>query len=140
MNYTISMKLPRRSPNCCKCEKRFEPGSIYFSQVKEEERSDYCSDCWQPAGEFWQGKLPPKRERSPDEKALSLFRKKEEFRGLLALYLERRKELALRPQLSSKEGRCYEVLETGELFHVPVVPIKKEALVEVSELLESAAE
>ena len=130
------MKLPRRSSSCQKCQKSFGPGSSYISQVKDEKRSDFCETCWPKEGEFWQGKIPVRKERSPDEKALNLFRNREDFRYLLALYLERRKEVAHRPQLSQKEKRCYEVLETGELFYVPIGIVKQEAIDEVAHVLD----
>ena len=129
------MKLPRRSTSCEACEESFEPGSVYFSRIDGEMRHDFCPSCWEPQGEFWQGKIPLLKERSRDEKALNLFRKREDFRYLLALYLERRKELAHRPQLSKKDKRCYEVLQTGELFYVPIGIVKQEVIDEVAAVL-----
>jgi len=103
----------------------------------DEERRDFCGDCWEPKGKFWQGKIPLRKERSPDEKALNLFRKREDFRYILALYLVRRKELAERSQLSKKGKRCYEVLETGELLYVPIGIVKQEAIDEVAAVLDA---
>ncbi|MCH9609955.1 MAG: hypothetical protein S4CHLAM81_12530 [Chlamydiales bacterium] len=130
------MKLPRRCANCSKCEKKFDFGDTYFSQVEGEQRRDFCENCSKPVGEFWQGKIPPKKERSYDERAINLFRKREDFRYLLALYLERRREIAYRAQLSKKGLRCYELLETGELFYVPIGTVKKEAIDEVAKVLD----
>ncbi len=131
------MKLPRRSSTCKKCQKSFDFGDSYISQVVEEERSDYCLVCWEKTGPFWQGKIPLRAGRSPDEKALQLFRNREEFRYLLALYLERRKELAHRPQLSKKDMQCYELLETGELFHVAMGSVQQEVIDELAAVLEN---
>lgn len=133
MDYNLlsKMHLPRRSSSCLSCKKKFNSGDSYLSQIKGENRYDYCPDCWDGSGEFWQGKIPLKKERLPDEKALQLFRSKKSFRPLLALYLESRKELVLRAQLSTKAMKCYELLATGELFEVPMAPIRQEELEEI---------
>ena len=131
------MKIPKRARRCCSCKTEFEPGSSYFSSVKGEERNDFCLDCFKEEGIFWRGKIPLNVEHKKDERALKLFRERPEFRLLLALYLERCKELASRPQLSSKEKRCYELLETGELFHVPVGRVQPRMVEEVTALIDA---
>ncbi|MFN0065559.1 MAG: hypothetical protein ACKVOH_04910 [Chlamydiales bacterium] len=144
------LKIPRRNKRCCQNAEPFLPGSTYISKILNgEERKDYCPACWEKVeekGQFWVGKISEKRDLSPDKKALALFstlvetRDKPPLLFLLALYLERNKELIRRPQLSGREERCYEVMESGELVFVPVLLVspqeEAETLQELSHLFE----
>jgi len=138
------IEIPSRSALCAGCGARFEPCAHYTSVLHEEKeavlsRQDFCTACRAKAEEkrgvtSWKGRVPEKIvEEDPfqsrDEKALALLKESatEEEQGerqqeafILALYLARKRQLALRKELERKGERIflYEVVETEEMIPV----------------------
>jgi hypothetical protein len=149
--------VPRRTSQCVCGKKPFQSGDRYVSFLKMTEkgwvRKDYCEMCWKnsqgtdPEGLIWKGKIPLKRQKimTADEKANHLFRtlvneKSEDLENqkltfVLALYLERKKELVARGVLKNKS--CFEHVESGEVFALDRVQLSQEEFDKtVSSLLE----
>jgi len=137
----LIIKIPVRAACCSQKKEPFVPNSEMISYIKfhdeEAVREDYCMECWnqveeekkRAGGSFWRVKISPKKKERifHDQESLALFRKlqgassseEQKLLYLLALYLERRKQLVRRPlQGTSKAVRYYEIVETGELFAV----------------------
>jgi hypothetical protein len=115
------MQLPRRQARCILEGELFEQGSEYISLLDfSGNRKDYCPACWQKVvkpldGHFWRGKVPHKQEKTQvDEKALTLFSeiKEPKLRFVLALYLQRKRQLIRRTKT------LFEIPDTGELFDI----------------------
>lgn len=145
----ILIDIPRRSRNCVKGQEPFSPGSLYYSRLvpaKEGEysREDFCPECWKTeesessheAGKVhWKGLVPKKtaleKKADSQEKALEALKnaldgpeeedKKEAL--LIALFLQRKKVLISRGELSKKGAVrfLFEVAETEEMIAVPKV-------------------
>lgn len=136
----LSSHLPNRASHCIGAKEPFVSGSEYISYVefaeRETRREDYCPSCWKKVtkekGMFWKGKIPIKKEKplSVDEKALKMLREQcnaqqnEELLYLLALYLERRKQLVKR--LDHKGKVTFEIPFSGETFVIAKVPLSQE--------------
>lgn len=140
--------LPRRSAHCSHGNEAFLPDSEYFSFLvmneKGWQREDFCPACWAKVkgkkklseGVEWKGKIPRKKEKmaTPDERASSLFLELHNSQDLdnqklayvLALYLERKKQLAHRGTLKNK--LCFENQESGETFAIDRLSLSKEEL------------
>lgn len=125
--------VPRRTSCCSSCKAVFKPGSSYVSHVEPKEekwiRIDLCDPCFEKIKErqdkyFWHGKLAEKKvlkNVTKNEKAFLLLREllemKEESQKktcfLLALYLNRKKQLHLR----EVKGLCiFTIPDTQEEF------------------------
>lgn len=139
--------IPRRSQLCCKHRGPLSPGSEYISVLVEEGenlvRRDYCLACFEsekrPSESHWRGKIPLKPEKKRDPEAVALFRELVAERNdparlfLLALYLERKKELVRRPEVKEKNKALlyFELLETGEIFSIQSTPLTPHAGVQL---------
>ncbi|MFA6915306.1 MAG: hypothetical protein WC222_02835 [Parachlamydiales bacterium] len=151
--------IPRRNARCVGCHQLFNPEQTYYSSILEQldgtvTRQDHCTACRTSGAECdvaWQGKIPPSatafvNEAARCEKALELLRtftqsedpeeKNQAF--VLALYLERRKQIVLRKEIwegTKVATLLYEYLETGEMLHVPKVALDKIDLTLVAQQL-----
>ena len=139
------MKMISRRLNHCALEGEvFKPGSEYFSYLDiDGNRRDYCPTCWEKMqkpeeGSFWRGKIPPKKEKflQPDKRALAYFRQLDDlkYRFVLALYLQRKKQLARRTQT------VYEIPQTGEVFEVEEISISSEEGARIAEYIHKQIE
>jgi len=144
----FQIDIPKGANCCSKGNEPLEPGAQYHSVLSDGEgeetlRHDYCVACWTaleqaPEGHtHWIGKVPAKKEkREPlnrDDQAFELLRcaldsaepeaKSEAF--VLALYLARRRILAMRKEKASDEGslQLYEVMASGEMLAVPRIDL-----------------
>lgn len=130
-------KIPRRSTHCVLGGELFTPGTEYMSQLIATEngwqRADYCLTCWEKTpkkkeGAYWRGRIPAKKEKkkTPDERALELFRKEEDPKllSVLALYLQRRDQIIRRSE--EKKRLLFEIPETGEIIPVPKMHLSPE--------------
>lgn len=151
--------IPRRNVRCSGCQQLFNPEQNYCSSILEQVdgaiiRQDHCMDCKPEkttCDVAWQGKIPSSatslvNEAARCEKALELLRnfthsedpeeKNQAF--VLALYLERRKQIVLRKEIwegTKVATLLYEYLETGEMLHVPKVALDKLDLTLVAQQL-----
>lgn len=151
--------VPRRSSQCHQGCESFVPGSEYFSFLVLGEqgwqREDYCSDCWREVeekkkkieGVEWHGKIPKKKTKtiSRDEKAHLLFKDTyhekvdEKVTYVLALYLERKKQLQRRTGVKNK--LCFENPDSGETFLIEKLLLAPEELDQIiSKLLDKLNE
>lgn len=140
--------IPRRANRCQECRELFAPGTNYYSSLLETvekavQRADFCALCWKPENHprdlFWQGKTPNAaaaivNDAERCEKALELLRSyatsddltEKSQAYVLVLFLERRKQVALRKELwegSLVAALLYEVLESGEMLVVPKIAL-----------------
>ncbi len=144
----LNTLMPRRTTHCVRGNEPFVPDSEYFSFLvfgeKGWEREDFCAKCWEcvkeekekAEGIVWRGKIPPKKTKvlSPDEKAMSLFRElsmaqtldEQKLAFVLALYLERKKELHARGQMKNKI--CFEMPQSGEVFALDKIQLSKDEI------------
>lgn len=141
----LKTNIPRRSSHCAIQKEPFEPGSDYISYLYEVLRIDFCPTCWEKheeskkkeGGHFWRGKIPLKKEKpsSSDEKMLTFFRetfaeqKNPKVLYVLALYLQRKKQLMLLPSMQQQESLLFELMETGETFSVVPFSLKDEEMI-----------
>lgn len=146
MKSFFQIEIPKRAKTCFKGQEPLMPEMDYFSTLVHDaenvqvQRFDYCLKCWeesvrdetlQQARSHWKSKVQPKREvivtaQNRDERVLELLqetleRPSEEDGGesfVLALYLARRRLIALRQEVLQKEGTflLYEVYETEEML------------------------
>ncbi|MDF2577964.1 MAG: hypothetical protein K0S74_1448 [Chlamydiales bacterium] len=145
------LKIPTRSSACYQCKQAFDAGNDYFSllvpQDEGYDRKDLCMTCWpqlgpQPAGSYWKGIIPAKKSKektlSKDQKALQLLKTQMQQEGIdpclpffIALYLERRKQIVWRRELSPKQQivRYYEIAETGEMLVIKKAELTATSLV-----------
>lgn len=139
--------LPKRLSHCVSDGEAFLEGSEYISFLSfDGERRDYCPSCWEKIerqkGLIWRGKIPLKKEKrvDPDEKALSCFRllKDPKYRFVLAIYLQRKKQLVQRTKT------LFEIPETGEIFEVEplVIPVEESMTIaeEIHHIIETGLE
>lgn len=138
MRLPFVLEIPRRSSVCSVGGEAFTPGTPYISalhlEAKEQiVRRDFCLHCWnqntqkQEAGTYWKGSVPLKEEEkkqnlAKEEKALILLKEaiqtgNQEEAFVLALYLTRKKQLAMRKEID--QTQLYEVLATEEMLAVP---------------------
>jgi len=145
MNRTF--EIPRRSVECKLCALKLTAGDYYYSFLDSltavPERHDFCMSCWEKEGKeragshgFWKARSAMKSPPVPPSKrkamrALSLLK---EYTGaplceaeqfILALYLARKKVLALRSEISAERGiyQYYEVVETSEMIPVKAIEL-----------------
>lgn len=136
--------IPRRAFCCALGNESFEPGSKYISHLSSDgkERKDFCPSCWlqseeykkKEKGHFWRGKIPKKIEKTDasEEKTLHLFREvyqtgmNPKLLYVLALYLQRRKQLMLLPSGKKMDSLVFELMETGETFSLKPFSLKEE--------------
>jgi len=120
--------VPRRSTKCVECKTTLEAYTTYLAFDEESDgwlRYDYCKACWEAGkkqGCTWTGTVPPPAQPTPDDEALHLLLQESDpkVRFVLALYLERTKALAKRPELQKKDHLFYEIPHSGEI--VEIVP------------------
>ena len=156
----ISTSIPRRARSCSQCKQSFSSGSSYFSMLSSDPeqgflREDCCSACWSERVKnldttitsHWKGVIPEAVESTHQGQgfaALSNVERISELRTslegvdkttkqrafLLALYLERCKQLSLKKVLQGKLGpvRFYQDPLTEESFavEVPLPPTEEE--------------
>lgn len=137
--------IPRRAFCCYHDKISFKEGSeIYSTLYKEKQgwvRTDYCKKCWdeykteflKKADTFWKQCLPQKEKKRPhlNRNALQLFEELAEKEGeadlkkrfVLALYLERKKQIALRGQDQMGQVLFFEILQTGQIEKVQAMLI-----------------
>jgi hypothetical protein len=149
--------IPKRARICKQCEQAFAPGVGYHSVLGDGEeegdtvRSDFCDSCWEavhdgiPHHTKWRGVMPKKKEKLPplnrDDQAFALLREALESDDsssrdeafVLALYLQRRKVLALRDTVTNEDGAysLYEVHDTGVVVSVPKASLTDLAVTEI---------
>lgn len=139
--------IPRRHAHCAWSQEIIPPGNEVYSLLIEEEeqfvREDYSSEGWEQAGRercaqvqgiHWKGRVPEKKEKPQlpqdrDERALHLLKERvtqvdpfaQEEAFFLALYLLRRRRLALRQEIvqGGVPLSLYEVMDTEEMVTVP---------------------
>lgn len=160
------IEIPKRAQTCCKCQTPFKGGEEYQTALFEGaqdvpfERCDFCLPCFQKNVKenadslplsTWKSVVPMKKEESPlpkqkDDRAMYLLKEalakndeqsiEEAF--ILALYLARKRILAMRQEVpleNQRKGLVYEVLETEEMLCVPKVPLNELAIEKVQEEL-----
>lgn len=138
--------IPRRSSCCAVGREPLMPGSDYISYLSFDGalRRDVCLACWEKIeesqkkreGHFWRGKIPSKMERPDpfDVKALKLFRdtfqaeQNPQVLFVLALYLQRRKQLILLSSTKKSQESLFELIETGEVFALKTFHLKEEEM------------
>lgn len=139
------VSLPARCSHCSCGKEPLSSGLNYVSYMNESQREDYCLACWEKIqnekktleGAYWKGKVAPKKQKSTtaDEKALTLFQQEygkenREVLYVLALYLERRKQLIKR----GKER--FEIPLTGALYTVEEVSVTQEVIDKILRILD----
>jgi hypothetical protein len=125
--------LPKRSNACADCNRAFDFNGEYISYLPEEGwiRKDYCLFCWEKiatakSGVYWKAHMLQKSQKKIpiDEKAFLLFKElildngdaKKSF--VLALYLERRKQMIRRAENKKTSKIYYEIPQTGEVVEI----------------------
>lgn len=146
MKPIIHYDIPRRSNACSQGQEPLKPGMTYHTMLEESPegeivRKDYCIECWNSeklSGTVnWKSSVPkpPKPAITPaarDESSLMLLKGGEcqpEEAFVLALYLSRRKKIALRKE--TRERNYYEVLATEEIITVSKVPLDQLSISEI---------
>lgn len=146
----FKIHIPRRHNKCLNCSKKIEGGneyhSVLFEQGEEEfAREDFCPECWVKVNEtekmkqactHWKSTVPikPSEDESSKnriEKALELLKagiegEDHEKNLILAMFLQRKKIIILRQELTREDGSqylLYEVNGTEEMIPVPKVSI-----------------
>lgn len=150
-NRYSQVEIPKRGGVCQKGGEAFSPGMEYCSALYHDMengvlRRDYCLECWKSHAELeaqsittWRSivvaALPEKDDYSKlkrDSRIQTLLKassdKEEDLaeRFILALYLQRRKKLILRSEISNELNQpilLYEDPETEEM-----IPIQKVSL------------
>lgn len=138
--------IPSRSQSCVIKGELFVPGMEYFSELLEDPngkwlRKDYCVSCWQKkeSGEIYWKSSVPTHAKKPQEnpeihaemiqalKELIEAKQEEEKAFMLALFLARKRKLALRKEMeeNGKTLQLYEILETEEMVPVVFVPLSE---------------
>ncbi len=128
-----NITIPRRQHTCSACQAPLTHDSLYYSRLQwnddQPAREDFCHQCWQSTttkGCFWKGTVlaqddTKKQARlTQNEEAIqqlhdALLSQYHHDAFILALYLERRKILALRQEISrsSHTIRIYEHPPSG---------------------------
>jgi len=143
MRVVFQIDIPRRGATCTKGQESFLPLTEYYSVLVDRGdkgfiREDYCPACWKtvtPAGTYWKSVVPASagKELAPslnrEQKALEHLKDALQRGGeqdlqeafILSLFLARRRWLALRKDLASKQ--IYELLATEEFITVPKVQL-----------------
>lgn len=143
------IQIPKRSSTCSIGLEPFEPGVVYFSLLKENEKSeverkDFCSACWENTHEkhaqsikYWKSKVVKKNVNAPpptkNAQILQMLKSSIELEEnveesfVLALYLARMKVLILRKEMRDKDSilQVYEVAQTEEILVVKKIEISK---------------
>lgn len=162
------LEIPKRAAECHQGKELFQPKEKYHSlllKVDEEDfcRRDFCLKCWEEVMKkalpeetvtSWQGTVPAALEKkdeflSRDEKALSLLKEKitdettenRQQAFILALYLARKRHLALRKEITLKDGLqalLYEVAETEEMLCVRKLDLPHLEIENIQKALASA--
>lgn len=146
----FQIHIPRRHQKCQEGGEKIEAGMDYHSVLFEEgedayRRTDFCPACWdtidrdrllKEACTHWKSSVPKKE--SVDERTLNRIERalellKEGIEGdepektlILAMFLQRKKVLILRQELTREDGSVYmlyEVNGTEEMLPVPKVSI-----------------
>lgn len=143
MKSLFQVELPRRAPVCAKGNEPLLPQMDYYSTlIKDEEkgfvRQDFCPACWEmfvkqeavkQGHSYWKSKVLPKKPlvitaQNRDERVFELLKESlasEELAAecfVLALYLARRRLIALRQEIKQEDGIAllYEVYDTEEML------------------------
>ena len=148
MKSLFQIEIPRRSNSCSKGFETLQPGMDYYSVLHEDEvlglkRQDFCPTCWEASGReealttgktHWKSKVSTKKDDkflslNRDERVLELLRETLQHNHedaltegfVLALYLARKRIIALRQELKQEDGsyvNLYEILATEEMICV----------------------
>ncbi len=146
MKQLLIYEIPRRSSTCWAGQESFKPGMTYHTVLEEAQegaflRKDYCIQCWESEqkqkGVHWKSSIPkpskiPMTNAARDERALEIFKRKQitpEETFVLALYLQRRKKIALRRELVEKS--VYEILDTEEIVVIDKIPLTHLAIEQI---------
>lgn len=153
MNQTLvfQMTIPRRASHCAGNGELLTPGMDYYSMLCNSEheggfhRYDYCPECWKQVDKegsisSWKSTVPKRKDlleqpKQRDARALCLLKealehsedpqaREEAF--ILALYLQRRRRLVVRQEITDASGQVstlYEAPESEEMFCVPKLPL-----------------
>lgn len=145
------VQLPARCSHCSCGKEPLLSGLTYVSYMNDNQREDFCLVCWEKIqkekktleGSYWKAKVAPKKQKvlSKDEKALAFFQQEYESENhqllyVLALYLERRKQLIKKSD--SKGKVSFEAVSTGELFQVKKVAVTQEAIDKILTILDES--
>jgi hypothetical protein len=163
---SFAMTIPKRGTHCVKGGELLSAGTEYHSILVEEgsgeiQRQDYCDLCWKEVGmaaseqarSSWRSRVPSRKEvldktalLDRDARALHILREildsptvadlEEAF--VLALYLARRRQIALRGQLAMADGgqaQLYEVVATEEMLTVRRVALSQLQIERIQEKL-----
>lgn len=142
------LEIPKRGPHCFRGSEAFQPKEKYHSLLLEGEegqfcRQDFCLKCWEAVSAeeapeamvtSWQGTVPAEIEKvdeflSRDQKAMALLKEmiaedtpeNRQYGFILALYLARKRHIAMRKEITLNDGQkalLYEVMETEEMLCV----------------------
>ncbi len=152
----FSLVIPRRSANCTRCAASLEPGTTVYSFVDGDDeafqRFDLCPTCWKGESDsrsHWRAQVPQKKPSlrdlflNRDERALSWFRTlgadQVAKRFVLALYLARRKRIALRKEVT-KKGTLFQIYESADSEETFTVVRPELSVLEVSTLQKEIAD
>lgn len=164
--YTFQIEIPRRAACCLKGQEEFQPGMEFYSILIEGEekgryqRHDYCAPCWNLIDvqtrypqlvSHWKSRVPAKKlvdelPKQRDARVLALLKeailhdRSHDEAFVLALYLARKRLIALRQEMTlpdGKPGSLYEVLETEDMLCVPRMRLSE---LEVEKIQHSLAE
>lgn len=153
MRHYFNIDIPKRHSQCSHAEEKLVPGKEMFSAIFEEEerfvRKDFCSQCWEElrndakmeeAITTWKSLVPDKREAKDifldrDDKALALLNqfaeseKQEEVEQamILALYLNRKRKLYQRKEITNEKGETtllFEAARTQEVIAVKKIDLQ----------------
>ncbi|MCB1181437.1 MAG: hypothetical protein KDK55_05410 [Chlamydiia bacterium] len=138
MQENLDIFLPGRS-NCCHVDQiPFNEGDEIVSFLDDElNRIDCCKDCWGKKTNkgkiFWKWIIPKKKTKipPPDFQALEYFKnycEEEDLsslkkRFILAMYLERKKQMVLRKKDKKTHTLYFEILSSGQISVVKEVAI-----------------
>ncbi len=146
MKPIIHYDIPRRANVCSQGQEPLKPGMTYHTMLEESPegeivRKDFCIECWNSksfSGTVnWKSAIPKplKPAITPaarDESSMILLKNGEcdsEEAFVLALYLARRKKIALRKE--TKDKLFYEVLATEDIMTIHKVPLSQLAIAEI---------
>ena len=138
-------KVDKRRQECCECGAEFDPGTAFYSALREQEgrfqRLDFCSGCWASAREdgffcFWKSRRPePEGQKTVgpavlldllDQMRNPSTRREKALRFVLALYLSRKKTLRLSGEGDNGRDLVFEVVGGDESYVVEPVDLEED--------------
>lgn len=119
----FDFEIQRSTRRCCKTDREFRPGEIFFSQLRTEDgeivRQDFSSQAWSETAKdaigWWQCRMPDdddsRARLAPNDVMLQYFEQLEndprraDVRYVLALLLTRRRILRIEDTNTDDQGR-----------------------------------